>query len=139
MAPEPAENVALEPVECRVVSGREFRAFLESHPSVTLALLRLVYRRLRAADRRRIESGSLDTVHRLARYLLELVDDDGRPGATGVTIDIPLTQHELATLIAASRDSVVRALTSLRSRGLVTTARRTITIVDPEGLRHYAE
>ena len=53
-------------------------------------------------------------------------------------IEIPLTQEEVATLIATSRESVVRALASLRSRGLVTTARRRITIRDLDGLRQYA-
>jgi CRP-like cAMP-binding protein len=136
--PRTAANVALEPVECREITGGEFRGFLDAHPRVAFALLHLAHRRLRAADRRRIDSGSLDTAHRLARYLLEMVDDAGRPGPNGVAVDIPLTQDELASLIAASRDSVVRALTALKTGGLITTARRKITIVDLDGLRRFA-
>ena len=137
--PRTAGNVALEPVECLVITGDEFRQFLDSHPRVALVMLRAVLHRLRAADRRRIESGSLDTVHRLARFLLELAERDNPADSTPLDLDITLTQHELASLIASSRDSVVRALAALRSRGLISTARRTITIVDFDGLRRFAD
>jgi CRP-like cAMP-binding protein len=135
--PRAASNVALEAVECRVMAGREFRALLASSPSMPLAILRWAVRRLHAADRRRIDAASFDTTHRLARLLLELADDLGRADPSQVDIDIPLTQEELASLIAASRDAVVRALTSLRSRNLIATARRRITILDVDALRHY--
>jgi CRP-like cAMP-binding protein len=137
--PRTAGNVALEPVECRAMTGQEFRGLLDSHPSIPLVLLRWAIGRLQAADRRRVDAASVDTTHRLARLLLELADDLGQADPSQVDIDIPLTQEELASLIAASRDAVVRALTSLRSRHLISTARRRITILDIRALRHYAE
>lgn len=137
--PRTAANVALDAVECRAMTGQEFRDLLASSPSMSLVLLRWAVRRLRAGDRRRVDAGSVDTTHRLARLLLELADDAGGAGSSQVDIDIPLTQEELASLIAASRDAVVRALTSLRSRRLIATARRRITILDVDALRRYAE
>jgi CRP-like cAMP-binding protein len=133
-----ASNVALEPVECRLLTAAEFLDFLDSHARATRLLLRVIIRRLRAADRRRVDSAALDTPHRLARYLVELSESGTDKSAAEIDIDIPLTQEEVATLIATSRESVVRALASLRSRGLVTTARRRITIRDLDGLRQYA-
>jgi CRP-like cAMP-binding protein len=138
-SPRTAGSVVLEAAECRVFTGEEFRGYLAEHPRATVELLRAIIRRLHAADRRRTDSGSLDTGHRLARFLLELINQDGHAGASGIDIDIPLTQEELASLIATSRQSVVRALTSLRSRGLVVTARRKIIVRDLDGLRRYGE
>jgi histone H3/H4 len=66
------------------------------------------------SDQRRIDSGSHETARRLARLLVELADEHGRPTLDGVDIDILLTQQELASLIAASRESIVRSLRSLR-------------------------
>jgi CRP-like cAMP-binding protein len=137
--PRTAGNVALEPVECRAMTGHEFRNLLETRPGITLALLRWAIGRLHASDRRRIDAASVDTTHRLARLLLELADGLGPGDRSEVDIDIPLTQEELATLVSASRDAVVRALTSLRSLRLIATARRRITILDVEALRTYAE
>ena len=45
-----------------------------------------------------------------------------------------LSQDEIAGLIGASRESVARALASLRARGLVATGRRAIRILDPDAL-----
>lgn len=134
-----AGNVALEAVECRAMTGQEFRDLLASSPSIPLVILRWAIRRLQAADRRRVDAASFDTTHRLARLLLELADNLGQADPSHVDIDIPLTQEELASLIAASRDAVVRALTSLRSRHLIATARRRITILDVNALRQYGE
>jgi CRP-like cAMP-binding protein len=136
--PRTADNVTLEAVECRVLRGAEFRAFLESHPRAALVLLGTYVRRIRHSDRRRADVLALDTTHRVARLLLEQVSGGDGGDHDAIDVDLPLTQEELAGLAAASRESVVRALTSLRSRGLITTARRRITVRDLDGLRKYA-
>jgi CRP/FNR family transcriptional regulator, cyclic AMP receptor protein len=128
-----ASNVALEPVECHVFGADDLRRFLVAHPAAALELLRLTIRKVRAADRRRVDATALDTSHRLAHYLVERADSQNEP-----ELDIALTQEELASHIASSRESVVRALAALRTRGLIETGRRQITIRDMEGLRAYA-
>jgi CRP/FNR family transcriptional regulator, cyclic AMP receptor protein len=128
-----ASNVALEPVECHVFGADDLRRFLVAHPAAALELLRLTIRKVCAADRRRVDATALDTSHRLAHYLVERADSQNEP-----ELDIALTQEELASHIASSRESVVRALAALRTRGLIETGRRQITIRDMEGLRAYA-
>jgi CRP-like cAMP-binding protein len=59
------------------------------------------------------------------------------PSAQGTTIAIALSQEELSSMIGASRDSVTRALTALRSRGWVATSRRSITLMDVDALRTF--
>jgi CRP/FNR family cyclic AMP-dependent transcriptional regulator len=137
--PRTAANVALEPVECREITGEEFRDLLDTHPRIPLTLLRWTIRRLKWADRRRIDAASSDTTHRLARFLLELADNHAHADPSRVEIEIPLTQEELASLITASRDTVVRAIALLRSRRLIATARRRITILDINALREFAD
>jgi CRP/FNR family cyclic AMP-dependent transcriptional regulator len=143
-----ANVIALEPVRCRVIAARELQAFLEAHPRSTLALLRLVIGRLRGADRRRTEFGPYDATRRLARVLIEAADESATgapaPGrrrdrdASGVQLGLALSQHELSGLIGASRESVARGMAELRRRGLVTTGRRSVTILDADGLRTFA-
>lgn len=133
-----AANIALEPVEVRVLTGESFLDYLVEHPKAALALLRTAIRRIRTADRRRIDATALDTTHRLAHFLLEHIGEHSDVDPRATVVDIPLTQEELAGVIASSRDSVVRALSTLRTRGLIETRRREITIRDVEGLRRYA-
>ncbi|MGH9227967.1 MAG: Crp/Fnr family transcriptional regulator [Acidimicrobiales bacterium] len=142
-----ASVIALEPVRCRVIAARELLAFLEAHPRSTLALLRLVIGRLRGADRRRTEFGPYDATRRLARVLIEAADEASGGAAThrdrrargsgGVPLGLALSQHELSGLIGASRESVARGMAELRRRGLVTTGRRSVTILDADGLRGF--
>jgi CRP/FNR family transcriptional regulator, cyclic AMP receptor protein len=143
-----ASVVALEPVRCRVIAARELQGFLEAHPRTTLALLRLVISRLRGADRRRTEFGPYDATRRLARVLIEAADEAsvgaaahrrrGDGGTAGMQLGLALSQHELSGLIGASRESVARGMAELRRRGLVTTGRRSVTILDADGLRGFA-
>jgi CRP/FNR family transcriptional regulator, cyclic AMP receptor protein len=129
-----ATVVALDPVDAQVIPNDDFVSFLEQHPRALLALTRTIIGRLHDADRRRAEFGTYDTLGRLARVLRELADESGVPTEDGVQIDPPLAQHELAGLVGASRESVVRALTDLRRRGLVETGRRRLVVRDLTGL-----
>ena len=128
-----ASEVALEPVECRVFTAEDLCRFLVAHPAAALQLLRLTIRNFLTADRRRVDATALDASHRLAHFLVERADTQRES-----ELDIALTQEELASLLASSRESVVRALTALRTRGLIETGRRQITIRDMDGLRAYA-
>jgi CRP/FNR family transcriptional regulator, cyclic AMP receptor protein len=67
--PRTASNVALEAVDTRVMTGEDFRCYLESHPPAALALLCAIIHRLRVVDQRRIDSESRDTGRRLAQLL----------------------------------------------------------------------
>lgn len=134
-APRLASAIALEPLTVIVLTAEEFRSFVAEHPRVALQLMSVLIARLREADRRRVEFGAYDVAGRLARLLVDLTaDHDGTAGAA----EIRLSQHELAGLIGASRESVARALGQLRGRGLLTTGRRTIAIADLEALRLLA-
>jgi CRP/FNR family cyclic AMP-dependent transcriptional regulator len=125
-----ASLVAMTDLECQVLRGDEFRAYLESHPRVPLALLRTIIARLHDADRRRLEFGSLDASQRLAQVLVELVEGHGPK--------LALSQEELAGLVGTSRESVVRALRDLRESGVLTTGRRSVTVLDEPRLRDLA-
>jgi CRP-like cAMP-binding protein len=133
--PRSASGTALEPVTAQVVTADEFRAFLANTPHAALALLQVVITRMRDSDRLRAEFGALDTTRRVALRLVELAETVGEPNANGIRLTLPLTQDDLASWVSASREAVARALASLRKRGLITTGRREITIVDLPALR----
>lgn len=133
--PRLASAVALEPVEVLVLSSQAFVAFLDRTPSVALVLVRLLNRRLREADRARIEFATLDTVGRVCSRLVELADRFGAASDDGVRIDVAITQEDLAAWTGASREAVIRALRTLRELGWIETRRRGITLLDVEALR----
>lgn len=130
-----AAVTAIDQVEVLDLSADAFRVFLESHPRVALHLVEMLARRLRQSGSRQVEFGAYDTLGRVARRLVELADRFGEKTPGGVAINLPLSQSELAGWVGASRESVAKALQTLRSLGWVETARRQTLIKDLEALR----
>ena len=133
-----ATVTALEPVTGLVVPSPAFVEFLRTHGQAATVLLQLVIARLRDADRKRVEFGAFDIAARVAGRLVELAERFGEPDGNGVRISVALSQDELAGWVGASREAVAKALRVLRDRGYITTGRRTMTVLDLDGLRRRA-
>ena len=133
--PRSATVEAIEPVEALAIAAADFRSFLIANPDIALLLLQTLSRRLRDADRKRVEYGAYDTVGRVSARLVELAERYGEPAARGLRIGLPLSQEELAGWTGASREAVSKALQTLRKVGWVVTERRRITVLDIEALR----
>jgi CRP-like cAMP-binding protein len=131
----------VEPADVVLITADRFAELLREQPDIGAVLLRILTSKLRDADRKRVEFGAYDTAGRVARRLMELAEDHGVPGtaaAGGVRISLPLSQTELAGWTGASREAVARALALLRQRGLITTDRRSIVVLDLPALRALA-
>ena len=131
-----ASVYAVEAITALAVEVASFREYLHRHPSATFVLLAALAERSRDATRRHAEFGAFDTTVRLARLIAELADTYGEPTDAGVRVRL-LSQDELASFCAASREAVARALRTLREEGLVETGRRTVTVVDLARLRDW--
>jgi CRP/FNR family cyclic AMP-dependent transcriptional regulator len=132
--PRSASIIAIEKVEALCLPPDGFRAFVIEHPSASLALLRLLSRRLRDADSKRKEFAALTAIGRVAGQLLELAQRYGREDGPAIVIALPLSQEELAGLTGVSLESVGRALQTMRSVKCIETARREIRVLDIEAL-----
>lgn len=130
-----ASVAALEPVTALVLTAEVFLEFLRTRAGAATVLLQLVTARLRDADRKRVEFAAYDIASRVARRLVELADRFGEPDENGVRITVALSQDELAGWVGASREAVAKALRVLRDRGMVSTGRRTMTVLDLPALR----
>ncbi|HJR46229.1 MAG TPA: Crp/Fnr family transcriptional regulator [Actinomycetota bacterium] len=130
-----ATVTALEDVEAFSMTVDEFRAVLEEEPGVALTLFKSLSRKLRDADRKRVEFAAFDSLGRVTSRLVELAEDFGEHTPEGIRIALSLTQDELAGWTGASREAVAKALQTLRSRDLIETHRRGVTVKDLDALR----
>jgi CRP-like cAMP-binding protein len=76
---------------------------------------------------------------RLARLLLQLAEEHGEKTPHGRRLAIKLSQGELATLVAATRESVNKQLRAWTELGLVTQERGYVVLRDEAGLRMLGE
>lgn len=136
--PRSAAVIAVDEVRALVVPAADFRYFLERRPKVAFFLLRKLIARLREADRKRVEFGATDTIGRVAARLLELAERYGRRTESGIVIDLPITQEELASWVGSSREGVNKALRTLEGLGWIDVERRQYTVLDTESLRRRA-
>ncbi|MET0526022.1 MAG: Crp/Fnr family transcriptional regulator [Nocardioides sp.] len=130
-----ATVIALEELVVRRVPASQFLDFLIDRPAAAAAVATSLAARLAASDRRRVAAASLSVPRRLAAHLVELADPCV---GTSDSAQVILSQVELASLMATSRDTTIRGLRQLRALGLVRTQRRVIHVQSVERLRNYA-
>lgn len=109
---------------------------VRAHPSIGLAMLHEVSRRLADTERRLVAVISGDVSSRLADYLLSL---PARPGEHGVTVRLPLAKKDVASLLGTTPESLSRQLRRLGDSGVIQAdATRTIRILDVDALLRLA-
>ncbi|MGB9825574.1 MAG: Crp/Fnr family transcriptional regulator [Desulfofundulus sp.] len=111
-----------------VIRNRDMDALILSNPSIALALLKIMARRLRVSQRQIMELALKDTTRRLAGVLLELARTHGKQEENGIRITIPLTNQELANLVGTSRETANRILGELRRDRAVEVTRQGILV-----------
>lgn len=128
-SPRSATVIALEDTHAALLAADDFIAFLESHPLAVRTVLEALSRTVRRLSDRVEDLIFLDVPSRVAKYLLDLAQQNGGPDR-----ELNLTQDELAAFIGASRVSVNRVLGDLERRDLISIRRRRIAILDPDRL-----
>ena len=113
-----ADATALTKVRALTLSRAALRRVMAANPQVAQAAITFLCRRLRATSEQ-LEEVVLNPIEvRLARFLLH-VHKMGHPQdcAARTTIDLGMSQSELALLIGATRQTVNTAITTLEKGG----------------------
>jgi CRP/FNR family cyclic AMP-dependent transcriptional regulator len=114
---------------------RTFRGCLETIPGLSQNLITQLIVRLRSANERIEALSILDVTGRVARQILALGEEYGEPVVDGIRITLPLTQSDVAEMVAATRERVNHVIVRLKKDGILSvTDRRHITIHKPDEL-----
>ena len=117
--PRSAGAMTLERTVVYALGRQDLLHVLEDYPELWQPVIELVIGRARRATAYAESLAFLDVQGRIAATLLDLADRYGCSSSEGVEIRLRLTQAELASYVAASRESVNKALGMLRDRGLI--------------------
>jgi CRP/FNR family transcriptional regulator, cyclic AMP receptor protein len=133
--PRSADAIALEDSLLYVLNRKDFLSFLSNNPHTVYAILNSLSRRLRNTDGQLAEMCFLNVSARLAKRLVELAEtqepEEGNPKA----YDLKISQQELGNILGVSRESINKELKILRDRGVVSTSRNSLRILDLESLK----
>lgn len=132
--PRSAGALCMERTVTHTLHRDLFLDCLARNPALAQGVIELLSERLRYTTCYVESLAFLDVYGRVAAKLLELGERfSGKEGDSG--LDLRLTQGELATWVAASRESVNKVLSQFRDQGLIGVDGQVIIILDRDGLR----
>jgi len=129
--PYPASAQAVTGTRVLAIKKDDFLHFLAGHPQVALSIINVLGGRLRDAANRLKDLAGERVEQRLAHILLML---SAKLGKT-----LPFTRQEIADMAGTTTETTIRLTTQLKERGIISTVRGKITIVDELKLRLLAE
>lgn len=113
----------------------DLKDLMERYPVIAEAMIQLLVARVRSTTHHVEAMTFQDVQGRLAYELLNLAERHGCEVGEIIVIKIPLTQGDLATIVGATRESVNKSMSALRSQNLVQVDGTEITVLNPDGLR----
>ncbi|MCS6891352.1 MAG: Crp/Fnr family transcriptional regulator [Rhodovarius sp.] len=105
-------------VICRV-SRRDFEAMLARYPVLQRRLIDLCAQELAATQEQLVTVGRRQAEQRVAAFLLSLAQAQKARGASPQAFEMPMTRAEIGDLLGLALETVSRAFSALRRRGLV--------------------
>jgi CRP-like cAMP-binding protein len=135
---EDLDMVAHVPSTLAIVGKQDMRELIEFSGEFRDALLQLNCQRLRRMYKRCEERHALSLPQRLAKQVLRLARQFGRPTASGVRIDLAVSQGDLASMVGGSRQRVNRALRQMQQLGVMQLGPQRLLVLDGPGLDSVA-
>lgn len=118
---------------------RDFERDLEASPELRPFLFRRLCEEMESVQEKLVLMISRSADERLAAFLVERMDRDGRSAVPGMVIVLPMNRQDVADYLGLSPETVSRSMTRLVMRGLIAPAgRQTVRILKPRALARTA-
>jgi len=129
-----ASAVAIEPTRVFFLPRAALVALCLRHPAVALAIAEALARRMRGFAATVGDLAFRSVLERLAQFIETSAAPLGRSLSADVSVDLKLTQEQLAARLGTVRELVARALAQLEKSGIIGRRRTVVTILDPARL-----
>ena len=137
--PFPASATALEETTCVQIPRATFFKLLEEHPSLVRGLLIGMTVRLVELTNRLAELSGARIEPRLARLLLKLGREMGKPDRGGIYIPLVLSRQELADMTGTTIETAIRIMSRWGKESLVRTDKDGFVILDRAAVEGIAD
>ena len=133
--PRSADVVAMDNCLALLLERRDFLPLLTQNADLALRLMSVLCDRLRTTSLALEEMALTDIPTRLASLLLKLSGRYGVDADRGRLIQLRLSQGDLSSLIAATRESVNKQLRAWREQGILDEHDGHIILIQPRALQ----
>jgi CRP/FNR family transcriptional regulator len=123
--------------DCRLIAipRESLRKLISENPQIALKILESFSNYLNVLVSLVEDLSLRDVPRRLARFLLGLAIERGKPVSQGILIDTKLTKEEIASRLGTVREVVSRTLSQFQAKGLIKTDGKSIIILSREKLQ----
>lgn len=135
--PYPATAEVIEDGRIAFIRSIDLERLLFEHPALAVGVIRMLNRRLMAAQAQIKSLALQDTHSRTAEILLRLASEHGIHTPQGIQLDLALSRQELANLVGTTRETVTRVLTSFKKAKILEMDRSVIRITNLEKLKDW--
>jgi CRP/FNR family transcriptional regulator len=122
---------------CQIERGEMLR-LVETHPAFQRAAMARLASDLRQSQGERAELAGGEVPERTAHTILMLASRFGERADGKLHLELDLTREDLAEMVGVAVETVIRQLTDLKHRGILSTVGRSIVVEDPERLARIA-
>ena len=129
--PYPASAQAVTETTVVGIRRQDFLSFLADRPQVSLRIINVLGGRLRDAQSRLRDLAGERVEQRIASVLLML--------SSRIGLTLPFTRQELADMAGTTTETAIRVMSQLKDRGIISSARSKVVILDEEKLRLLSE
>ncbi len=140
---EPAERdetaEAIEDSLICIMKKEDFERMLQMVPGLSIRLTKMMGLRRWKVENRLMDLLYSTVEQRLAKTLLNLLEDFGVPHGKGYLIKLKLRHSDYADLIASTRETVTSTLSKFRHQGIITIESKYIVVKSTDRLRLIAE
>ncbi len=109
-------------------------ALMERYPRIVSNALTIVGSRLQELQNRYRELSTERVEQRVAQAILRLIRQAGKKVEDGMSIEFPISRQDIAEMTGTTLHTVSRILSAWEHAGLLSSGRRHITILKPQGL-----
>lgn len=102
-----------------IANSRDLYRVMQRYPDLAIQVLRNVGNRLSRAERKIQDLALRPVSERIVRELTRLAEINGENTVGYYRLDGTITHEQLAMMVGATRETVTKALTILRSKGIV--------------------
>jgi CRP/FNR family cyclic AMP-dependent transcriptional regulator len=137
-APRSNMAQALDDILVWVFSKRDFTGLLTSQPKLALSYIRLVGDRRRRMEKKLSDITSKAVSARVCELLHEISTSAAEVETGNTDYLVPLTHHDVASLIGAARQTTTTVLNDLERRGIIELGRGWVRVKCLKELQTYA-
>jgi CRP-like cAMP-binding protein len=136
--PRSASIQTLEPTTVLTLTRATLLDLMSRQPAVTDVVLRSLGRLVRRMIAQAADLVFLDLHGRVAKLLLRQIEDPAKHANERLSLDLKMTQSDLAAMVGGSRQSVNQILRQFERRGYLRLEGHRLIVKDVEALRRRA-